>query len=74
MRPASGVTGTFSLQSLAPAHYFCGPAESTVGMMVGPNIGYSNALYDAEGFVDFETHGSLLASTGAVCLDKVTCA
>lgn len=69
--PASGVVGTFDLKSVAPAHYPCGPAGSGVNMLVGPNTGWSNAVPDAIGDVDFNIAGSSLAFTGVAYHDKV---
>lgn len=69
--PASGVVGTFTLTSKAPAHYPCGPAEAGQNMMVGTNIGWSNAIPDAVGVVDFQIGGSALVFTGVGYHDKV---
>ena len=69
--PKNGVTGTFILRSRAPAHYPCGPASPGISMLVGPNIGWSNAMPDAEGQADFKVNGSSLAFTGIAYHDKV---
>lgn len=69
--PASGIVGNFQLSSINPAHYPCGPAGFGVSMTAGPNIGWSNAVPDAEGIVDFEINGSSLAFTGLAYHDKV---
>lgn len=69
--PSNGIVGTFSLKSLAPAHYPCGPAEAGQNMEVGPNIGWSNAIPDAEGEIDFTIDGSKLSFTGVAYHDQV---
>lgn len=69
--PRNGLTGTFILKSLAPAHYPCGKAEPGQTMLVGPHIGWSNAIPDAVGLVDFEIMGSKYAWTGNAYHDKV---
>jgi hypothetical protein len=69
--PKNGIVGTFELRSLAPAHYPCGTAEAGQSMMVGPNIGWSNAVPDAVGTVDFKIAGSDFAWTGVGYHDKV---
>lgn len=69
--PASGILGTLSLKSKAPAHYPCGPAEGGQKLEVGPNIGWSNAIPDAVAVVDFTMDGSKLAFKGVGYHDKV---
>lgn len=69
--PENGVVGSFELKSIAPAHYPCGPVEAGQNMMVGPNIGWANAIPDAIGIVDVTINGSSLAFTGVGYHDKV---
>ena len=70
--PEKGVVGTFNLKSVAPAHYPCGPVGAGVNMTAGPGIGWSNAVPDATGEVDFMLNGSALAFTGIAYHDKAT--
>ncbi|KAK9364411.1 hypothetical protein V1509DRAFT_66792 [Lipomyces kononenkoae] len=62
--PEYGVVGTFELKSIAPAHYSCGSAEAGQRMMVAPNIGWSNAIPDAVGDVDFHVNGEKYSFQG----------
>jgi hypothetical protein len=68
---ANGVIGTFTFKSKAPAHYPCGPVQKGQNMMVGPNIGWSNAVPDADAIADFKIGGSRLAFRGVGYHDKV---
>ncbi|KAH8775088.1 hypothetical protein BGZ57DRAFT_762719 [Hyaloscypha finlandica] len=67
--PESGIVGTFDLKSLAPAHYACGKAHAGQRMMVAPNIGWSNAIPDAAGEVDFEVNGEKFQFNGSAYHD-----
>jgi hypothetical protein len=69
--PENGLVGTFTLNSLAPAHYPCGKAQAGQNMLVGPHIGWSNAIPDAVGVVDFEILGSKYVWEGVAYHDKV---
>jgi hypothetical protein len=69
--PRNGIVGTFELTSVAPPHYPCGAAEAGQNMMVGPRIGWSNAVPDAVGVVDFRVDGSEFSWTGVAYHDKV---
>lgn len=69
--PANGLTGTFILRSRAPAHYPCSKAKSGQTMLMGSHIGWSNAIPDATGLVDFKVLGSRYAWTGNAYHDKV---
>ncbi|KAH8816911.1 hypothetical protein F5884DRAFT_239232 [Xylogone sp. PMI_703] len=68
--PQTGIFGSFILNSRAPAHYPCGPEKAGQDMHVGPNVGWSNAVPDAVGDVNFVIHGSRLAFTGVAYHDK----
>jgi len=69
--PENGLSGTFTLDALAPAHYPCGPATAGQNMMVAPHIGWSNAMPDAVGTVNFTIGGSEMGFEGAAYHDKV---
>ena len=69
--PTTGIYGTFTLKSVAPAHYPCGPVEPGLNLEVWPNIGWSNAVPDAVGLVDFAFGDTKLAFTGVAYHDKV---
>lgn len=62
--PRTGVVGTLKLKSVAPAHYGCGKAVAGQPMMVAPNIGWSNAIPDAVGDVEFQVNGEKLCFQG----------
>ncbi|KAI9719987.1 MAG: hypothetical protein M1812_003112 [Candelaria pacifica] len=68
--PAAGITGSFSLKSIAPAHYPCGPAKAGETMEVAPHIGWSNAVPDAEAYVDVVVDGEAFCFSGAGYHDK----
>jgi len=65
-----GIVGTMILNSAAPAHYPCSPVEAGQTLEVGPNIGWANAVPDAEGLADFEINGDALKFTGRGYHDK----
>jgi len=69
--PKQGIKGTFGLESRAPAHYPCGPAEDAVNMIVGPSIGWSNAVPDADGLAGFVLGGAEFTWEGIAYHDKV---
>jgi hypothetical protein len=69
---STGIYGDFLLESVAPAHYPCGPATAGSNLEVGPNIGWSNAMPDAVGTVNFNILGSSLNFTGVAYHDKVS--
>lgn len=69
--PQNNVFGTMRLASRAPAHYPCGPVKEGQNLEVGPNIGWANAVPDADGTVDFQVAGSKLAFSGYGYHDKV---
>jgi hypothetical protein len=68
--PETGVVGSICFKSAAPAHYPCGPAVAGQNMEVGPNIGWSNALPDADASVDFTLNGKRFAFEGVGYHDK----
>ncbi|TVY87058.1 Tyrosinase family protein, partial [Lachnellula willkommii] len=68
--PENGISGTFTLDTLAPAHYPCGPATAGQDMMVAPHIGWSNAMPDAVGTVNFTILGSEMGFEGVAYHDK----
>jgi hypothetical protein len=68
---STGIYGDFLLQSVAPAHYPCGPSMAGSNMEVGPNIGWSNAMPDATGTVNLNILGSSFNFTGVAYHDKV---
>lgn len=73
--PANGISGTFCLNSVAPAHFSNGPAvpgQSTFGGIGGaPEIEWFNAIPDATGTVDFSVYGSPLKFSGTAYHDHV---
>ncbi len=52
--------------------YPCGPAVSGQNLEVGPNIGWSNAVPDATGEIEFLVNGCSLLFSGAAYHDKVS--
>ncbi|KAI9046947.1 hypothetical protein LZ554_009022 [Drepanopeziza brunnea f. sp. 'monogermtubi'] len=72
--PANGIVGTFHLKARAPPHYPCGllsqSASASASALLGPHIGWSNAIPDAEGTVDFTIFGSRLKFSGAAYHDQ----
>ncbi|KAJ7318403.1 hypothetical protein DFH08DRAFT_892483 [Mycena albidolilacea] len=70
--PGIGVQGTISFEPTAPPHYPCGPVSSPVGqtLLVGPNIGWANAVPDANASVDLVVGGVPLKFGGSGYADK----
>ena len=69
--PEHGISGTFTLDTLAPAHYPCGPATAGQDMTVAPHIGWSNAMPDAVGTVNLSILGTEMEFEGVAYHDKV---
>ncbi|OIW29571.1 hypothetical protein CONLIGDRAFT_654116 [Coniochaeta ligniaria NRRL 30616] len=69
--PELGVTGTLTLDSLAPAHYPCGP-DSSPGQteLLFPHVWWSNAVPDAAGEVDLLINGTEVKFDGVGYHDK----
>ncbi len=65
------VSGTLVLKSVAPGHYPCGPIGPNQQMNLGENVGWSNAIPDANGIVDFTVDGQSVAFEGVGYHDKV---
>ncbi|TVY26939.1 Tyrosinase family protein [Lachnellula hyalina] len=68
--PEHGISGTFTLETLAPAHYPCGPATAGQDMTVAPHIGWSNAMPDAVGTVNLSILGTEMEFEGVAYHDK----
>ncbi|KAL4957610.1 hypothetical protein BDW69DRAFT_200454 [Aspergillus filifer] len=64
------VSGRIVLQSIAPPHYPCGPAEGGQDMQLAPNIGWANAVPDAISDVHLTVYGQPLDFTGMGYHDK----
>ncbi|KAL4938072.1 hypothetical protein BDV06DRAFT_215411 [Aspergillus oleicola] len=64
------VSGTVVLQSVAPPHYPCGPAEAGQDMQLAPHIGWANAVPDAISDVHLSVYGQPLDFTGIGYHDK----
>ncbi|KAB5545590.1 hypothetical protein GE09DRAFT_1061033 [Coniochaeta sp. 2T2.1] len=69
-RPDLGVTGTIVLDSVAPAHYPCGPNAPGQTERLFPNVFWSNAVPDAVGVVDLVVNGTYIKFEGAGYHDK----
>ncbi|KAI9816472.1 MAG: hypothetical protein M1827_001604 [Pycnora praestabilis] len=68
--PNLGIYGSLVLQSIAPAHYPCGPAVADQTLQQMPHIGWANAVPDAIGTAEFSIGGSKLSFTGSGYHDK----
>ncbi|KAF8915226.1 hypothetical protein CPB85DRAFT_1294961 [Mucidula mucida] len=68
--PEVGVQGSLYLESRAPAHYPCGPAEAGQDMQILPHVGWANAVPDAKAYANFEVLGEPISFTGAGYHDK----
>ncbi|KAJ3796366.1 hypothetical protein GGU11DRAFT_809821 [Lentinula aff. detonsa] len=60
-----GVTGTISMQSIAPAHYPCSANEAGATMQLMPNVGWANAIPDSQATVQLEINGQNISFTGS---------
>ncbi|CEL04908.1 hypothetical protein ASPCAL06032 [Aspergillus calidoustus] len=58
------ISGSLTLRSTAPAHYPCGPAVAGQNLQIAPNIGWANAVPDAEATVHFTIHDQPFEFTG----------
>lgn len=56
---------------VAPAHYPCGPAAAGANLEVSPNIGWANALPDANATADFRIGDKSIKFSGPGYHDKV---
>ncbi|RDL41510.1 uncharacterized protein BP5553_01489 [Venustampulla echinocandica] len=68
--PALGVVGRLKLQTKAPAHYPCDPAQAGKAMEISPYMGWANAMPDATADADFKILGSRLNFDGIGYHDK----
>ncbi|PSR72296.1 hypothetical protein PHLCEN_2v11888 [Hermanssonia centrifuga] len=72
--PVSGLQGTVSFQSIAPAHFPCAPATAPAGqpLNLGDNfeLGWLNAVPDANAVVDFDFNGTKVQFSGSGYHDK----
>jgi hypothetical protein len=68
--PELGVTGTITLDAVAPAHYPCGPDKSGQTELILPHVGWSNAIPDAAGTADLLINGTAVKFTGPAYHDK----
>ncbi|KAJ3810481.1 hypothetical protein EV368DRAFT_73417 [Lentinula lateritia] len=60
-----GVTGTISMQSIAPAHYPCSVAQAGETMQLMPNVGWANAVPDSQATIQLEINGQNVSFTGS---------
>ncbi len=68
---SADVVGSLVLKSVAPGHYPCGPVGPNQQMNLGDNVGWSNAIPDADGIVDFRVGDMKVAFEGVGYHDKV---
>lgn len=68
--PEIGASGTISLDSVAPAHYPCGPDSPGQQEMLLPHVYWSNAIPDAVSEVDLVINGTEIKFEGAGYHDK----
>jgi hypothetical protein len=68
--PQIGVSGTMTLESVAPAHYPCGPDSAGQKELVLPHVYWSNAIPDAVGAVNLVINGTAINFAGAGYHDK----
>ncbi|GAW09593.1 hypothetical protein LENED_011757 [Lentinula edodes] len=58
------ITGSIILESVAPAHYKCSPAEAGVDTQILPNFGWVNAVPDAQTTVDLKINAKNIKFKG----------
>lgn len=68
--PDLGVTGTLTLDSVAPPHYPCGPDSPGQTELLFPHVYWSNAIPDAAGSVDLLVNGTRHSFRGVGYHDK----
>ncbi|KIK64196.1 hypothetical protein GYMLUDRAFT_40485 [Collybiopsis luxurians FD-317 M1] len=59
-----GITGSISMQSVAPAHYPCNGNQAGVNMALMPSVGWANAVPDSQATVQLEINGQNITFTG----------
>ncbi|KAL4863648.1 hypothetical protein BDV12DRAFT_177276 [Aspergillus spectabilis] len=64
------VSGSLTLQSIAPPHYPCGPAVAGQSLEIMPHVGWANAIPDAVSTVELTVGGHPLTFTGIGYHDK----
>jgi len=65
-----GVTGSMTLNSIAPPHLPCGPKVVGATELLMPGVGWANAVPDAKATVNFNVNGTKLAFSGTGYHDK----
>lgn len=68
--PEIGVSGTITLDSVAPAHYPCGPNAAGQQETLLPRVYWSNAIPDAVGEVNLVINGTAVKFQGPGYHDK----
>jgi hypothetical protein len=66
------IKGSFKLNSNVPAQFPCSPVLPGQSLLVAPNIGWNNAIPDADAYVDLTILGSKLKFDGSAYHDKVS--
>ncbi|KAL4780297.1 hypothetical protein BJX76DRAFT_49533 [Aspergillus varians] len=67
---SSRISGTLTLQSVAPPHYPCGPVAAGESLQVAPHVGWANAVPDAISTVQLSVRGYPYEFTGIGYHDK----
>ncbi|KAI9729151.1 MAG: hypothetical protein M1834_007058 [Cirrosporium novae-zelandiae] len=67
---ASGIQGTFTMDTISPPHYPCALAGANESMLLMPHIGWANSIPDSIGKVDFNVNGTDVNFTGVGYHDK----
>ncbi|KAL5336031.1 hypothetical protein BJX70DRAFT_373667 [Aspergillus crustosus] len=64
------VSGSLTLESIAPPHYPCGPAVAGQTLQISPHVGWTNAVPDAVSNVNLTVYGQPFSFTGIGYHDK----
>ncbi|KAF7308243.1 hypothetical protein HMN09_00672200 [Mycena chlorophos] len=63
--PTLGITGTITFNGIAPAHLPCGAPTNGATMLQFPQLGWTNAIPDADAVVDFQVNGESVVFKGS---------
>ncbi|KAL4741689.1 hypothetical protein BDV11DRAFT_203396 [Aspergillus similis] len=68
--PEHDISGSLYINSDAPPHYPCGPAEDEQDLHLAPGAGWANAIPGGPAFADFTVRGERLSFHGRGYHDK----
>ncbi len=67
---ANNISGTMVMESVAPAHFPCGPNRPSSKEQLLPDVYWANAIPDSKATINFTVNGRVLSFVGAGYHDK----